>query len=121
VLEAVVRWVQTPSDELRRAALRAAEAAMPTSIAGGLARAAYFAGGSISLSDQPHVAPPADLTARLVGELVLAAAVQCVPQELNSACLRHFLQLAGEVSRGEAPWSASAENCPVQPKELEHA
>lgn len=120
-LDAVVRWVQTPSDERRRAAKRAGEATKSTSIAGGLARAAFYAGGSISLVDQPHVDAPTDLTAQLVAELALAAATQFVQPELKHACLRHFLLLAGEVSRGEAPWTAAAEQIPATKKELEHA
>jgi hypothetical protein len=123
-LDAVVRWVQTPTDDVRRAAKRAGEATKSTSIAGGLTRAAFFAGGSISLVGQPHVDPPTDLTAQIVAELALAAATQFVQPELKDACLRHFLQLAGEVSRGEAPWTnekALAENSTAKSKELEHA
>ena len=101
----------------------AGEAAKSTSIAGGLARAAFYAGGSISLADQPHVEAPADLTAQLVAELALAAATQFVRPEFKNACLRHYLLLAGEVSRGEAPWSKDdvpAEKSPAKSKELIH-
>ena len=124
-LDAAVRWVQEPTEARRRAAKQAATATRPTSIAGGLARAAFFTGGSISLAGQPHVDPPADQAARTVADLVLLAA-QLAAHELKSACLRHFLQLAGEVSRGEAPWSvddATAGNSPTatKPQELEHA
>lgn len=121
-LDAVVRWVQTPSEERRRAAKQAAAAARPTSIAGGLARAAFYTGGNISLAGQPHVDPPADHAARSVADLVFMAA-NLVPHELKSACLRHFLQLAGEVSRGEAPWASddAASSATAKSKELEHA
>lgn len=124
-LDAAVRWVQNPTEPRRRAAKQAADATRPTSIAGGLARAAFFTGGSISLAGQPHVDPPVDQAARCVADLVLLAA-QHVPRQHQSACLRHFLQLAGEVSRGEAPWSvdeAAAGNSPTttKPQELEHA
>jgi hypothetical protein len=121
-LDAVVRWVQTPSEEHRRAAKQAAAVARQTSIAGGLARAAFYTGGNISLAGQPHVDPPVDQAAKSVAELVLMAA-NLVPHELKNACLRHFLQLAGEVSRGEAPWASdnAASGANTKSKELEHA
>jgi len=112
LLDIVSRWVLQPGEALRRAAHDTAKATGVNCVAAGLAMAVFYSGGSISIPDQPHVDPPEGETARKVVTAVMLAARK-LPKDVRLAYLRHCLQLAGEVSRGEADPLPPQENPPT--------
>jgi hypothetical protein len=75
-LAATESWISQPTDEHRRAAMAAGEAAVFDTPAGCAALAAFLSGGSLAPPGITEVAPPRFGTARAVfGSLVLAAVV----------------------------------------------
>jgi len=74
-LDATERWITQPTDENRRAAMRAAETAGFASPAGCTALAAFLSGGSLRPADTPPVPPAELLTAKAITGAVVAAAV----------------------------------------------
>lgn len=120
VLRAVIEWVQQPDEEHRRTVEAAMRAADNSVIARNLALAAFCSGGSISLADQPSVAPPAGQVGSSVAAAVGMAARRVEPR-LHEACLLHFLKLASEVSRAEVPWRGTSAESSILLGELQHA
>lgn len=104
-LRAVVQWVREPNEPRRRSLESAAEAAgnMRTS-AGGLACAAFFSGGSLTAPGLPAVAPPPDLSAHTVAQVLVVAPLYSNPEQTKDT-YRHFLELGLEVARGENRWN----------------
>jgi hypothetical protein len=78
---AAERWVKEPSEEHRRAALSAAEAAEVGTPGGLAALAAAVSGGSLAPPTIPPVSPGPLETARAVVGVVLLAAVQSQPEK----------------------------------------
>lgn len=74
-LDATEKWITQPTDENRRAAMRAAEAAGLGSPAGCTALAAFLSGGSLGPPDTPPVPPGELLTAKAITGAVTSAAV----------------------------------------------
>lgn len=104
-LRALVLWVREPN-ESRRQALQSAAAAADNmrTATGGLAYAAFFSGGSLVPAGLPVVAPPPELTARTVAQVLTVAASQPDPERAADT-QRHFLELGLEVARGENRWN----------------
>jgi hypothetical protein len=96
-------WVIEPSDDNRRAALPAAEAAEVGTPAGCAAAAAYFSGGSLARPELPAVAPGEHITAHLVASALMLAAVIRQPEK-SVEKLASFLQLGREVASGQHLW-----------------
>ena len=71
---AVLRWIDSPDDDLRRAAGDLADAERRNSPARYLAQAVFFSGGSIAPRDLAPVQPPPDLCAKLAAGAILSAA-----------------------------------------------
>jgi hypothetical protein len=74
-LKAAENWVANPTDENRRAAMPAAQAAGIASLSGTVAMAAFVSGGSLAPPNVPPVPPAENLTSELVGGAVLLAAL----------------------------------------------
>lgn len=77
------KWVIDPSEDKRRAAEAAYQAADVSTAAGCAAVAAFWSGGSLAPKDLPVVAPPEALTAHGVASAVLLAAVDQDPAKLT--------------------------------------
>jgi hypothetical protein len=78
-LDATEKWIAQPSDENRRAAHTAAEAAKFSTPAGCAGLAAFFSGDSLAPPDLPPVPPGEFLTAKAVSGAVIFAAVSPEP------------------------------------------
>jgi hypothetical protein len=74
-LDATERWITQPTDENRRAAMRAAEAAGVGTPAGCTALATFLSGGSLGPANTPPVPPGELLTAKAITGAVVSAAV----------------------------------------------
>ncbi|HTL94052.1 MAG TPA: hypothetical protein VL157_00810 [Gemmatimonadaceae bacterium] len=74
-LDATEKWITQPTDENRRAAMRAAEAAGLATPAGCTALAAFVSGGSLGPANTPPVPPGEFLTAKAITGAVVSAAV----------------------------------------------
>jgi hypothetical protein len=104
-LRALVQWVREPTEPRRRSLEAVAEAAGNLRTpAGGLACAASFSGGSLAPPGLPVVAPPPELTAHTVAQVLVVAALHTHP-ECAGETYRHFLELGLEVARGENRWN----------------
>jgi hypothetical protein len=80
-LEATERWIAQPSDENRRAAKAAAEAAQLSTAAGCAGLAAFFSGDTLGPADLPAVPPGPYLTAKAVAGAVNMAAMAGEPKQ----------------------------------------
>jgi hypothetical protein len=74
-LEAVERWIVQPTDDTRRAAFVAAEAADVGTPAGCAGLAVFFSGGSIAPASVSDVPPPEGMTAKAVVNGITFAAI----------------------------------------------
>jgi hypothetical protein len=116
-LEAARAWVIEPTDQRRRAAFPAAEAAGMGTPAGCAAAAAYFSGGSLAPPDLPVVAPPEHVTGRLVAAALTLAAVIQQPERAPEKRAA-FLRTGREVAEGQRPWpQAAPERAATSPRE----
>ena len=80
-LDATERWIGQPTDENRRAAMQAAEAAGVATPAGCTALAAFLSGGSLGPAHTPPVPPGEFLTAKAITGAVVASAVSREPEK----------------------------------------
>ena len=71
---AVLRWIDDPCEDLRRAIEKLLNDEVVTSPAYMLAKAAFMSGGSISLPDYPPVLAPPDASAKFAAGAVFDAA-----------------------------------------------
>ncbi|HKB03567.1 MAG TPA: hypothetical protein VKD90_15195 [Gemmataceae bacterium] len=90
-LEAAEAWVKSPTEENRRASMKAAEATGFGAPAGLAALAAFWSGGSITPPDAPVVPPDDNMTAEAVAGAVLLAAVGATPDEVPKRQQRYLL------------------------------
>lgn len=99
-LEATEQWLANPTDDRRRAAHAAAEAAGLGTPAGCVALSVFFSGGSLGPKTLEHPIPPADdLTGKaLAGALLLAAVIK--EPENAPAKLQNFVEQGLEFARG---------------------
>lgn len=104
-LQAAEKWVTNPTDENRRAAMPAAQAAGLATAAGAAALAAYVSGGSLAPANIPPVPPAETLTAQTVTGAVLVAAVERETEKAFDK-FRRFLALGIEVASGTNRWDA---------------
>ena len=102
-LKAARAWVIDPTEESRRAALPAAEAADLGTPAGCAALAAYFSGGSLAPPDLQAVPPGEHLTGKMVASSLSLAAVIKEPEK-SSEKYASFLELGLEAAEGRQPW-----------------
>lgn len=104
-LAATERYVITPTDAHRRAAMDAAEAAGFDTPAGAVAAAAFFSAGSLAPPDIPPVPPAEHLTPATVANAVVLAAVSPDPAAAGDR-YRRFLDLGRAVATGALRWPA---------------
>jgi hypothetical protein len=81
-LEATRAWIQEPSDDLRRAAFDAADAAGMDTPAGSAGLAAFFSGDSLAPADSDPVPPPDELVGRTVAGSVHISAAWGEPEDV---------------------------------------
>lgn len=99
VMLAVLRWLDDPSDALRRAAGDAAVAIRGNPPEKHLAQAVFLSGGSIAPPDLPPVQPPADVCAKMAaGALIVGACAQAD----RDGVLRGALALGEAIVTGKA-------------------
>ncbi len=102
-LQTAEKWVADPSEENRRAAMPAAEAAEFKTPAGCTAVAAFWSGGSLGPPNVPAIPPGEYLTAHGVAGAVMLAAVQSQPDKAPEK-YRKFLAQGIEVAKGTQRW-----------------
>jgi hypothetical protein len=102
-LQTAEKWVADPSEENRRAAMPAAEAAELKTPAGCAAVATFWSGGSLGPPNVPVVPPGEYLTAHGVAVAVILAAVQTEPQKAPEK-YKKFLAQGIEVAKGTQRW-----------------
>jgi len=101
-LDATGRWIHEPSDENRRAAYEAAQAADIMTPAGSAGAAAFFSGGSMGPPDQPPMPPGEHMAAKAIfGCVVLAAGSE--PEQMEPR-LHGFLDRGLEVAERVGLW-----------------
>ncbi len=102
-LSATEKWIAQPSDENRRAAMDAAEAADFGTAAGCAGLGAFFSGDSLAPAGAPPVPPGEYLTAKAVCGAVIFAAMGGEPEEAPEK-FRSFVSQAIEVSNRIQLW-----------------
>jgi hypothetical protein len=90
-LDATERWIAQPTEENRRAAYAAGDAAEFGTAAGCAGLAAFFTGGSLGPPTAPVVPPGDFLTAKAVSGAVIFAAI-CVQPEKAEEKFRSFIE-----------------------------
>jgi hypothetical protein len=106
-LDAAEKWVADPSEDNRRAAQTAAEAAEMGTPAGCAAIAAFWSGGSLGPPNVPVVPPGEYLTAHGVAGSVMLAAVQTEPVKAPEK-YRKFFDLGVAIATGSNRWKEAA-------------
>lgn len=106
-LQAAEKWAADPSEDHRRAAMPAAEAAGLADPAGCAAAACFWSGGSLAPPNLPVVPPGEHLTAHGAAGAVLLAAVVKEPARASEKH-RAFLRLGLEVASGANRWKETA-------------
>jgi hypothetical protein len=110
-LQAAERWAAMPTEDNRRSAFPAAEAAEFGTPPGCAALAAFWSGGSLAPPDLAPVPPPEHLTPSAVANAVLLAAVQKEPERAAEK-FRQFLDLGLQVAEGRNCWPEEAPAAP---------
>lgn len=106
-LASVDAWVGKPSDELRRAAMKAAEAATYATPAGCLALAVFFSEGSMAPADCPPVPVGEWFCARTIAATVLLGSLANGPDKARKTA-QGFADVGIEVANQPAPWEKPA-------------
>ncbi len=101
-LQAAQRWVQNPTDENRRAAYPAAEAATFGTPAGCAALAAFLSGGSLAPPDLTAIPPPEYACGQTAGHAVIVAGVISSPEKALEKYAR-FLAEGFAIAGGRPP------------------
>jgi hypothetical protein len=104
-LAATVQWIAEPVEAHRRACEAAAQRAGLKTSFGSLAMAAFWSEGNMSRPELPPVAPPPDLTAKVIGGVVLLAAAEHQPHRLLEN-YEQFLAIGEDVACGKLMWLA---------------
>ena len=99
LLKLAETWVRKPSDENRRAAMAAAEAAGFDSPASWAAVAAFWSGESLAPEDMPPVAPSDELTGTAVAAATMLAAFSGDPATSPDR-FRQYLKNGMDVAQG---------------------
>jgi hypothetical protein len=103
-LEATERWIVQPTEENRRDAMAAGEAAEFGTAAGCAALAAFMSGGSMSAPGNPIVPPGEFMTAKAVAGSVTLAAVSKPAQAKEQ--FTEFVRIGLEVAERTKLWAA---------------
>ncbi len=111
-LESARAWVIDPTDANRRAAFPASQKVGMGTPVGCAAAAAYFSGGSLAPPEYPEVAPPAEITGKMVANAMMLAAVIREPEQAD-AKRAAFLRTGLEVAEGRRPWPEAAPKRPA--------
>jgi len=98
-LQTAEKWIADPSEEHRRPAWPAAEAAELGTPAGCAAAAAFWSGGSLAPPEAPLVPPAETLTGAAVAGAVCLAAVQREPEHAPDK-YRLFIAQGLDIARG---------------------
>ncbi len=106
-------WVIDPTDENRRSAFTAAEAAKIATPAGCAALAAFLSGGSLAPPNLTAVPPAEHLTADLVAASLALAAVITEPEKASQK-YASFITLGLEVAEGRHPWAEVPQPQPTE-------
>jgi hypothetical protein len=118
-VEAAERWAAAPTDENRRAAFTAAEAADFGTPAGCAAAAAFWSGGSMAPPTLAAVPPAEHLMPAAVVNAVQLATVHGEPVKAEEK-YRLFLALSVEVAAGKNRWkedpAATPGTRPIPPR-----
>lgn len=104
-LESTERWIVQPTEDHRRQALAAGEAADFGTPAGCAALAAFMATGSLSPEGAPIVPPGEFMTAKAVSGSVTLSAVSTEPEKAGQK-FKEFVQLGIEVAERTKLWPA---------------
>ena len=102
-LDAAQRWAASPTEEHRRAAGAAAEAANFETAAACAALAAFWSEGSLAPAGAPDVAPGPHLAPAAMASAMQLAAVAVAPQQAP-ARLDHCLEIGLAVAQGLDRW-----------------
>jgi hypothetical protein len=103
VFNAVIAWIQEPTEETRRAAEATIEPAGMDTPAGGLAMALFYTGTNIAPPKLPEVKPKPFLWSKLLDNAV-SLAVKKAPPDKKKECERQFLIQALEVAQSVTRW-----------------
>lgn len=106
-LEAAKTWIADPTDEHRRAAFAAAQAAGVETPAGCVGAAAYFCGDTLGPADQPPAPPGEFMAAKAIAAAVTLSALAGGPDDP----LARFRALADEglvVARKAGVWTPAS-------------
>jgi len=98
-LEAVDRWLAEPSDDNRRAAMKAAEQAKFSTAAGSAALAVFLSGGSLAPPDAPVVPPEKNQAPNAVVGTILLSAIAKEPEKAE-AKYQAFLEQGQKIAAG---------------------
>lgn len=93
---AALRWIDDPSDRLRRAAGEAAERSGRSRAGELLCQAVFYSGGSIAPEDLPAVPAPPQMCALMAAGAVLTGAYD---QEAPSAVIERAFQIGEALAR----------------------
>ena len=102
-LQAAETWLAKPTDEQRRAAFKAGEAAEFNNPAGLIGMAVLFSSGSLAPAGQAEVLPEPHLAANAVANAVILAAVMTDPGQAN-AHYAQFFEVGFEIANGKNRW-----------------
>ena len=98
-LDATEQWIAQPTEENRRAAWSAGEAAEFGTAAGCACLGAFFSGGSLAPPSCPVVPPGDFLTAKAVSGAVIFAAISSEPEKAEEKFRAFLDQGVGVVNR----------------------
>jgi len=106
-LAALVRWVEDPTDENRRAVHAAGDALGRRHPVGALAFAAFWSEGSMSLPNLPEVLPPPDLSSQTLAS-TLSLAINSQPFDQSRELYQYFVKLGLDVAAEPRHWDLAA-------------
>lgn len=101
---AAVRWVFAPTEENRAAAGAPAEAAGPTTPAGGLAAAAFQTGGNVAPPKSPAMSPPPFAPAKAVAVSVKLSSTKAEPTRISET-QKLYLELGLSLAEGRSSYA----------------
>lgn len=106
-LDAAEKWIKKPSEQLRRAAMAAAEAAKLDNAAAWTAVSCFWCEGSLGPPDTPAVPPAEHLYAKGTAGAVMLAATIGAPKDVPKR-QKEFVATAKKVASGEIHWDKKA-------------
>ena len=106
-LAAAEAWVREPTEERRRAAYAAAQAAPLATAAGCASLAVFFSGGSLAPPDVAAVPPAESLTGKSVANAVILAGVISEPAKAAEK-YKAFLADGLAIAEGKESWEGAA-------------